>query len=326
MSPRASSPQRRASSLELEPRASSLKPAVMAVVVVWWLACVAWSSTWLFIRLGLREIPPFTFASMRLGIALAVLAPLAWRQARAASLTRRDTQRLVATGLLLLGVNYALVFWGVQFIPSGLGAILQATSPVFALALGWLLGSEAVSLAKVFGLAAGLAGVVTIFGAEARVSGADAVVGSAAVLSGALCVAAAYVFVKTYSSQVRPLPVMAVQTLAAIVPLASAALILEGVPEPATWSGASWAALLYLALVGSVVAFWLNYWLLQRLDTSAMLMMVVAQVPISVLLGAVFLGERLSLATLAGAALVLTGVVAVLLGTRGRRRRIRRPP
>jgi drug/metabolite transporter (DMT)-like permease len=282
------------------------------VVLVWWLACLAWSSTWLFIRLGLREIPPLTFASLRLAIALAVLAPLAWRAARAASLTRRDLQRLAATGLLLLGVNYALVFWGVQFIPSGLGAILQATSPVFALGLGWLLGSETVTLAKVLGLTAGLAGIVTIFGAQARMSGPGAVLGSAAVLAGALCVAAAYVSVKTYSSQLRPLLVMTVQILAAIVPLAFAALLLEGLPAPAGWSGASWAALLYLSLVGSVVAFWMNYWLLQRLDASAMLMMVVAQVPISVLLGAVFLGERLSLTTLAGAALVLAGVVAVL--------------
>jgi drug/metabolite transporter (DMT)-like permease len=49
----------------------------------------------------------------------------------------------------LLGVNYGLVFWGAQFIPSGLVAILQATTPVLALALGWCLGSERVNAVKV---------------------------------------------------------------------------------------------------------------------------------------------------------------------------------
>jgi drug/metabolite transporter (DMT)-like permease len=234
------------------------------------------------------------------------------RQIRRAPPGRAEILRLVATGLILLGINYALIYWGAQFIPSGLTAILQAATPIFALALGWLLGSERVTVPKVVGLTAGLAGIVTIFGAEARVSGGVALAGSAAVLGGAFCVALAYVAVKTYSKRQPPLVVMAVQVGAAVVPMTVAALTLEGAPSPTAWSAASWTALLYLALVGSVAAFCANYWLLQRIDASSMLMMGIAEVPIAVVLGAVFLSERLPPLTLAGAALVLAGVAATL--------------
>ena len=76
----------------------------------------------------------------------------------------------------------------------------------------------------------------------------------------------------------------------------------------------AWLALLYLALIASVLAFWLNYWLLQRMDASAMLMMGVAEVPIAVALGAMMFGERLPAGTLLGGTCVLVGVVAGLTG------------
>ena len=97
------------------------------------------------------------------------------------------------------------------------------------------------------------------------------------------------------------------------MPLASVAWLVEGKPLWAQWSVVAWSALLYLAIGGSVLAFWMNYWLLRRMDTSAMLMMGIAEVPIAVGLGAVVLDERLSAPTLAGGAVALLGVTAVLL-------------
>ena len=141
------------------------------VIVVWWLACLIWSSTWLFIRMGLQEIPPLTFAWVRLAIALAVLAPFTLRRVAWRPLRNGDLTSIAAAGLLLLGVNYGLVFWGAQFIPSGLTAILQAMTPVLALGLGWCMRSEKVNALKVLGMIAGVAGVGTIFGAEANVAG-----------------------------------------------------------------------------------------------------------------------------------------------------------
>jgi drug/metabolite transporter (DMT)-like permease len=284
------------------------------VVIVWIATCLLWSSTFLFIKLGLRDIPPFTFAWVRLAIAVAVLVPFAIARGAWRSFTRRDLAHVAGTGVLLLGVNYGLVFWGAQFVPSGLVAILQSGTPVIALALGWAFGSERVNLRKVLAVAAGVLGVTIIFGSQARISAQHAMLGSAAVFCGSACVAFAYVWLKTYGQHLHRTSVTAVQSFAGLVPLALVASLFEGNPLPSRWSMAAWIALLYLALFASVLAFWLNYWLLARMDASAMLMMGVAEIPAAVILGAVVFGERLPGGTLLGASCVLAAVVAGLTG------------
>jgi drug/metabolite transporter (DMT)-like permease len=214
--------------------------------------------------------------------------------------------------VLLLGVNYGLVFWGAQFVPWGLVAILLSGTPVLALAFGWFFGSEGVNARKLVALALGMLGVVVIFGVEARASGEAALVGGVAVFGASVCVAFAYVWLKTHGHHLSPTAVTALQSLAGLVPLACLGLVLEGTPTPARWSATAWVALLYLALIASVLAFWLNYWLLQRMDASAMLMMGVAEVPIAVALGALVFGERMPTGTLLGGTCVLVGVIAGL--------------
>jgi drug/metabolite transporter (DMT)-like permease len=285
------------------------------ILLVWWLACVLWSSAFLFIKLGLRDLPPFTFASIRLLIALLVIVPLSILRRDWRALSRRDAAVVGLAGVLLLGVNYGLVFWGTQFIASGLVAILQSAQPVLALAFGSLLGSERVTARKILAVSAGMAGVVTIFGAEATISGRRSLIGSAAAFGGAVSVALSYVWIKTYARHVSGSAVTALQSFAGLLPLACLALMFEQAPPVSSWSAGAWASLLYLGIVASVIALWMNYWLLQRMDASALLIMSVAEVPIAVALGAIVFGERLPAGTLAGAACVLVAVVAALGGT-----------
>ena len=272
-----------------------------------------WSSTFLFIRVGIGEVRPFTLAWTRLAIALAILAPIALvrgdlRTLRAAA----DLRRVASAGLLLLGVNYALLFWGAQFIPSGLVAILQSGTPLLALAFACAIGQERLTFRKLITLILGIVGVALIFGSEALTSGRMAMTGAAAVFAAAACVAGAYVWMKSYGGRIAPLAMTTIQSGAAVIPLLCLALFTEGIPSPAHWSASAWGAVLYLAVAASVVAFWLNYWLLERMDASAMLMMGVAEVPIAVLLGAAFLGERLPSGTFVGGVCVLLAVVTRL--------------
>jgi drug/metabolite transporter (DMT)-like permease len=291
-------------------------PMRLRVLAVWWIACLLWSSTFLFIRVGLAEIHPFTLASMRLVIALAILTPIAIARRHLRTLRSIDVRRVAAAGLLLLGVNYALLFWGAQFIPSGLVAILQSGTPLLALAFACAAGQERVTARKLFTLILGVAGVTLIFGSEVSTSGRAAMTGVAAVLGSSACVASAYVWMKSYRGRIPPLAMTTIQSGAAVVPLLCVALLIDGVPVPARWPVAAWAAVMYLAVAASVVAFWLNYWLLARMDASAMLMMGVAEVPIAVLLGAAILGERLPAGTFVGGTCVLVAVVTGLVGDR----------
>jgi drug/metabolite transporter (DMT)-like permease len=286
-----------------------MRPRVLGV---WCTACLLWSSTYLFIKLGLRDVPPVTFAWVRLSIALAVLVPITAARGEWRTLTRRDIAHVMGAGVLLLGLNYGLLYWGAQYTPSGLVAILQSATPVIALGLGSLLGSEQVTVRKAVSLTVGIVGVALIFRTEASASGAATLFGAIAVVCSSVSIAFAYVWLKRYGRRLPPTSVTTLQCVAGICVLAPAGLILEGSPAQVTWSPAAIGAVLYLALCGSVLAFWLNYWLLERMDASAMLMMGVAEVPVAVALGAMVFGERLPAGTFLGAACVLVSVIGAL--------------
>ena len=104
------------------------------------------------------DLPPLSFAWLRLALAFAVLAAIVTMRKEWRSLRREDLHAIAISGLLLLGVNYALTFWGAQFLPSALSAVLQATSPVFGFIIGTTTGAERWSLARAVALPIGVAG------------------------------------------------------------------------------------------------------------------------------------------------------------------------
>jgi drug/metabolite transporter (DMT)-like permease len=101
--------------------------------MVWLLLCLIWGSTWAFIKLGLRDLPPLTFVSLRFVIAIALLLLIAHLRRARWPRARGEWRFLAATGVLAFTVNYGLIFWGEQYISSGLAALLQATIPLFGL-------------------------------------------------------------------------------------------------------------------------------------------------------------------------------------------------
>ena len=281
------------------------------VVVVWWIACLLWSAGWLFLKVGLRDIPPITFAASRLGLALIVLTIVVtlarqWRLLKAV-----DLPAIATSGLLLLGVNYALTFWGAQFLPSALTSVLQATSPVFGFLIGTATGAERFTVARGIALPIGIAGVALVSSGQfdaGRMSG----LGSAAVLAGGACAAIAYAIAKRRTTHLPPALMVAVQTLSAFIALVPAALLLEGSPSAVRWTPAAMASLLYLGLASSVVAFWLNYWLLQRVSATTVLSMALVQPLIAAALGALILDERFDAAAAAGGVLILISAAVIL--------------
>jgi drug/metabolite transporter (DMT)-like permease len=277
------------------------------VLLVWWVTCIIWSTVWLAIKLGVTDVPPFGFAALRLVIAAAVIAPLAI--ARRRPIAPADRRLIALTGFLLLGVNYALVYWGAQYVSSGLTAILQATTPVFSIVLAhYLLRDEPMTMTRVAAVALGLAGVTLIFWMQIRVAGWSELPAAAAIVGGAFFVAWAYVLVRGHGREIDPPTLLAGQMVSGLVPLAFLAAAFEGNPFAFAWTPKALLALAYLALAGSVVAFWLNYWLLRRMGTTDVLLMAVVEPMFAVALGAVVLGERITVLTFTGSACILAGV------------------
>jgi drug/metabolite transporter (DMT)-like permease len=283
-----------------------------SVLGVWWLTCLIWSSVWLFIKVGVKDVPPFTFAATRVAIAASVLILVAVIRRLPWPSDRREWTVTVVSGVLLLGFNYGLLYWGTQFITSGVTAVLQASTPTFSLIVARLVGTERLTPARVLGVLGGVAGVAIIFLDQMQLSGRMALFGSATVTAGAVCVAVAYVLVKAYGRRLHTTTLLAGQMVSALVVLGVAALAIEGPPFGIRWTGSAISSLLYLAFAGSIGAASLNYWLLRRIDATSLLSMGFVEPFIAVMLGAVFLDERLTLKTFAGGVAVLASVWVVL--------------
>jgi drug/metabolite transporter (DMT)-like permease len=280
-------------------------------LAVWILTCAIWSTVWLFIKLGVRDVPPVTFAAFRMCVALGVLVPVTIGQR--IPLPRPQDRRLIAaSGVVLLGVNYALVYWGAQFISSGLTAVLQAMTPVFGFVFAHLLlHDEKMTAARGLALLVGVGGVGIIFWDQLH-GQAGALAGSVAVVASAACVAVAYVVMRRRAKDIHPSMITSGQMLAALGPLLLAAILFEGNPLEARWTRTAVLSGLYLALFGSVAGAWLNYWLLQRIGATKLLSMGLVEPLVAVLLGAAFLSERMTLRTAVGGVCILAAVAVVL--------------
>ena len=115
----------------------------IALAAAYLVLCIVWSSTWLAIKVGLRDLPPISFVAIRFVIAIAVLVAVSIGRFRLLPLRRPDYLLLCFTGLLMFGLNYPLLFWGEKYVSSGLAAVLQATIPIFGLLFAhWLLPEE----------------------------------------------------------------------------------------------------------------------------------------------------------------------------------------
>ena len=121
--------------------------------LVWLSLCCIWGSTWLFIKIGLVDLPPLTFAGIRFVIACIILALFIGLRRVPLPRARRDWLLLAVTGVLSFSLNYGLVFWGEQYISSGLAALLQSTLPAFGLIIAhYYLPGERMTLAKIAGV------------------------------------------------------------------------------------------------------------------------------------------------------------------------------
>ena len=291
----------------------------MKARLVWLLLCCIWGSTWLFIKLGLADLPPFTFAGIRFVIGSVVLILLIRLRRIPFPDRRGDWLLLAATGVLAFSFNYGLLFWGEQYISSGLAAVLQSTIPAFGLIIAhYYLPSERLTAVKIFGVVMAVAGVSVIFSNQLTIAGPKALWGSAAVVLGALCAAYANVLVKAYGRKLDPSVIALGQMGFGLVPLFTIGIPLEGNPLHFHWTARAFVALFYLALVGSVIAFIAYYWLVQHMDVTKTMLIALVTPVVAVLLGMLVLKERLMWRTLAGGAMIVSGIGLIV---RRRKRR-----
>jgi drug/metabolite transporter (DMT)-like permease len=279
------------------------RPLVLAVYLA---IAVMWGSTWPVIRIGLRDLPPFLFAGLRMTVAVALLGPLALR-AGGGRVLARAWRQVLAIGLLQVAVPYGLMFTAQQWVPSGLSAILFATFPIWIAVLSrFFLPGERLGPLRLGSALLGVAGVAVIQAPALRdLSGSRLLaLGSAVIVAASIVVAFANVLARRHILAIPPLALTAGQSLVGGVVL----LLVAGAAEagrPAAFTPTAIGAVLYLALFGSGLTYLGLYWLLPRISIAALGMIPLLDTTVAVFLGAALLAEPVGLRTAAGGAMVL---------------------
>jgi drug/metabolite transporter (DMT)-like permease len=273
-----------------------------------------WGSTFLAIRIGVREVPPFLLAAMRFLVAGSAL--YFWMIAHGErSPTARQWGSISLLATLIFVVDYGLVFWAEQRVPSGITAVMMATIAAFmALSEIIFLRTQRFTFRLAVALLLGIGGVAVLVSRSLRLGGAPVDrSGAVALIIGAIGWSIASAF-----SRKLPLPASKVmssgaQMLAGGIFLAIVAAALGEFRgfHPATVSRAAWLSLLYLIVFGSIIAFTAYVWLIHHESPTRVGTYAYVNPVIAVLLGYFLAGEALGPRTFLGMVLVLISVVVI---------------
>ena len=273
-----------------------------------------WGTTFLAIRVGVREVPPFLLAAMRFTVAGVVL--YGWMIARGErSPSGRQWMSAFLLALLIFVLDYGLLFWAEQRVPSGIAAVMMATIPVFmALSEIIFLRTQRVTVRLALALLIGIGGVAVLMSHSLNLGGAPIDRAGAV----ALIIAAMSWSVSSALTRKLPLPPSKVmssgaQMLAGGVLLALTAAALGEFRNfrPWTVSRGAWLSLLYLIVAGSIIAFTAYVWLIHHESPTKVGTYAYVNPVVAVLLGYFLGGEVLGLRTILGTVCVLISVVVI---------------
>ncbi len=281
----------------------------MKTVIVWLILCLIWGTTWIFIKVGLEDLPPIAFAASRFLLSVIVLFAVIRFQKIILPRTWREWRLIAITGLLQFSVNYSMVFWAEQHITSGLAAVLQAMITVFGLILAWVfLPNERITRLKVFAVIVGIVGVGVIFYDQLKVQSLLAFFGCVGVVIGSYAAAQASILVKAKGGAFHPASLLFCQMICGLPAILIYSLLAEGNPLSFHWTWLAVVCVLYLSLVGTIAAFWLYYWLLGKIESTKAMMISLVTPLLAVVIGWIFLDEVLPPQTILGGILIIGSI------------------
>ena len=283
-----------------------------------WLLLVAlsvlWGGTFFFQEVALRELPPLTIVLARVALAALALLLVIGLRGGTRPRDRRTLGAFLVMGLLNNALPFSLIVWGQTQIASGLAAILNATTPLFAVLLAHrLTADERLTSRRLAGVLLGIAGVAVIVGPSVLAELGAALAAQLAVLGAAFSYALAGIFGRRFNG-LPPATIAAGQTSASTLLLLPLVLLIDRPFDLAPPGGITISAILALALLSTALAY-IIYFRVLALAGATNLLLVTLLIPVTaLLLGALVLGERITLPQSAG--MVLIGISLLVIDGR----------
>lgn len=281
------------------------------------LLSLIWGSSFTLIKVAIPTIPPFTMVAARVTIAAILLILIAFAQGYA--LPRRGSvwAAFFVQGLLQSALPFTLISWGEAHIASGLAGVLNATPPMFVLAIVTGRGRQTISGRKIVGVGLGLAGVAVTMGLDALSGiGTASPLAQAAVLGASLCYALAPIWGQRFSKLPPIVTAAGAMSCAAILMLPAAAVLERPWALPPPPADAI-AAVIVLAVICTAFAMVIYFRLIRTLGPLGTTGGSYLRAGFAVALGIAWLGERFTWSSMAGMALILAGVVAITMPPSG---------
>jgi drug/metabolite transporter (DMT)-like permease len=275
---------------------------------------VIWGCHWTVAKIGLETIPPFTYAALRLLVAMAVLAVLMHRADRLRRPAAADVPIVVSYGLLAIAAGIAAMNLALPFVEAGRASILAYTLPLWVVPIVALVAHALPTRDQVVGLILGLAGLVLLLNPAAIDWSSPAVLlGCGLLLLGAMAGAAALVHVRAHAWQGTPFDVQIWQLLVAFVPLVLLAAIAEG-PAWATlqWDAGTVLVVLYSGALATAFAFWASQSIVRTIGPTNTSIGYLAVPVAGILTGVAVLGEPVGLLDVLGLLVTSAAIVVVL--------------
>ncbi|MCK1742789.1 EamA family transporter [Bradyrhizobium sp. 139] len=281
------------------------------------LLSLIWGGSFTLIKIAIPTIPPFTMVAARVTIAGILLILIALAQGHALPRQGSAWAAFFVQGLLQSALPFTLISWGEMHIPSGLAGVLNATPPMFVLAIALMTGRgrQTISGRKIAGIGLGLAGVAVTMGIDALSGiGTAEPAAQAAVLGASLCYALAPIWGQRFSKLPAIVTAAGAMSCAAFLMPPVAAIVER--PSTLAPTAQAVAAVLGLAVVCTALAMVIYFRLIRTLGPLGTTSGSYLRAGFAVVLGTVLLGERFTWSIAAGMALILAGVVAVTMPLR----------
>lgn len=277
---------------------------------------VIWGSTWLVIKIGLESFTPLFSAGVRFLIAaLTIFIVLRIRSIK----LQRDpiaVRLYLFMGLFSFYIPFGLVYWGEQFVNSGLASVLFAVYP-FAVAgvSSFLIPEEKVSREKIAGMVFGFSGIILIFWDDFNFNFSNQMLGMLAIVTSALMQSTVVVAVKKWGNHLNSFSMNFVPMAIAGILFTLSGVLFEDYSYN-KWDLKGLASIAYLGIFGSVVTFTTYYWILKRINVVLLSLLTFITPIVALLLGWIFYGEQLKPNQYAGSALVCAGILIANLFNR----------
>ena len=273
-----------------------------------------WGSTYLAIVFAIDSMPPLLMLGARFGVAGTIV--YAWARARGiATPSAEEWKNAAVVGTLTLGVGTGSVAWAEQWVPSGVAALLVTTVPIWMVLLDWKWKrGQAPSRPVWWGLAIGAAGIVFLVNpAEVALGDAGVLVGSAVILLASMMFSVGAILGRDLTLPARPLMSTAAQMLTGGGALWIAGLLRgeAATVQVAEITTASWLALAYLMVFGSIIAYGSFVWLMKNADPAKVSTYAYVNPVVAVFLGWWLGGEVLDMRVLVAVVLLLSAVILI---------------